>query len=60
MRYLLMQLKDNTRSFFELYISICYEQGIIITDNVLFKGLVAEEAIEHKRTAQLVKENKEL
>ena len=52
-----MQPKDNTRNFSNLYSRFVNEQGIIITDNVLFKGLVAEEVIENKRTDQLVKEN---
>ena len=47
--------KGQYKKFFELYSRFVNERGIIITDNVLFKGLVAEEAIEHKRTAQLVK-----
>ncbi len=46
--------KGQYKKFFELYSQYVNEQGIIITDNVLFKGLVAEETIEHKRTAQIV------
>ena len=52
-----MQPKDNTRNFLNFILVLLHEHGIIITDNVLFKGLVAEEVIEHKRTDQLVKEN---
>ena len=50
--------KGQYKKFFELYSRFVNEQGIIITDNVLFKGLVAEEVIEHKRTDQLVKKIK--
>ena len=50
--------KGQYKKFFELYSRFVNEQGIIITDNVLFKGLVAEEAIQHKRTDQLVKKIK--
>ena len=55
-----MQQKDSIRSFSNYIVVICtMKKVIIITDNVLFKGLVAEEAIEHKRTAQLVKKIKQ-
>ncbi|CUA81096.1 O-methyltransferase [Anoxybacillus suryakundensis] len=48
--------KGQYRRFFELYEPLLSEQGIIITDNVLFKGLVAtNEPIEQKRMRQLVK-----
>lgn len=47
--------KGQYKRFFDLYSRYLSEKGIIITDNVLFKGLVAEEVIEHKRTAQIVK-----
>ncbi|MBB5354625.1 putative O-methyltransferase YrrM [Anoxybacillus mongoliensis] len=48
--------KGQYRRFFELYEPLLSEQGIIITDNVLFKGLVAtNESIEQKRIRQLVK-----
>ncbi|MCX8002274.1 MAG: O-methyltransferase [Anoxybacillus mongoliensis] len=48
--------KGQYRRFFELYEPLLSEQGIIITDNVLFKGLVAtNEPIEQKRIRQLVK-----
>ncbi len=50
--------KGQYKKFFELYSRFVHEQGIIITDNVLFKGLVAQEVIEHKRTEQLVKKIK--
>jgi len=47
--------KGQYKRFFELYSGYLTEQGVIVTDNVLFKGLVAEETIESKRTANLVK-----
>ncbi|MBB6445934.1 O-methyltransferase [Bacillus benzoevorans] len=50
--------KGQYQRFFELYSRYLTERGIIITDNVLFKGLVAEETIEHKRTNGLVKKIK--
>lgn len=51
--------KGQYKRFFELYSQYLTDQGMIVTDNVLFKGLVAEETIEHKRTAQLVKKIKQ-
>jgi predicted O-methyltransferase YrrM len=51
--------KGQYKRFFELYSRYLLEDGLIITDNVLFKGLVAEEVIQHKRTAQLVKKIKQ-
>ena len=51
--------KGQYKRFFELYSPYLSENGLIITDNVMFKGLVAEEDIEHKRTAQLVKKIKQ-
>ncbi|EPZ39753.1 MULTISPECIES: O-methyltransferase [Anoxybacillus] len=48
--------KGQYRRFFELYEPLLSERGIIITDNVLFKGLVAtHEPIEQKRIRQLIK-----
>ncbi|ASA97871.1 O-methyltransferase [Anoxybacillus flavithermus] len=48
--------KGQYRRFFELYEPLLSERGIIITDNVLFKGLVAtNEPIEQKRIRQLIK-----
>jgi predicted O-methyltransferase YrrM len=52
--------KGQYRRFFELYEPLLTERGIIITDNVLFKGLVAsEQPIEQKRIRQLVKKIRE-
>jgi predicted O-methyltransferase YrrM len=47
--------KGQYRKFFELYSKYLSKDGIIITDNVLFKGLVAESTIESKRIRNLVK-----
>lgn len=47
--------KGQYRKFFEIYSKYLTDDGIIITDNVLFKGLVAESEIESKRIRNLVK-----
>jgi predicted O-methyltransferase YrrM len=47
--------KGQYKKFFELYSKYLNQDGIIITDNVLFKGLVCEAEIESKRTRNLVK-----
>jgi predicted O-methyltransferase YrrM len=47
--------KGQYKKFFEIYEKYLSPDGIIITDNVLFKGLVAETEIESKRTRNLVK-----
>ncbi|GHH97113.1 O-methyltransferase [Neobacillus kokaensis] len=47
--------KGQYRKFFEIYSNCLGDGGMIITDNVLFKGLVAEQEIESKRTRNLVK-----
>jgi predicted O-methyltransferase YrrM len=47
--------KGQYQRFFEMYSKYLSEDGIIITDNVLFKGLVAESEIESKRIRNLVK-----
>lgn len=47
--------KGQYKKFFELYSKYLSYDGIIITDNVLFKGLVCETEIESKRTRNLVK-----
>ncbi|MFX3624506.1 MAG: O-methyltransferase [Ectobacillus sp.] len=50
--------KGQYQRFFELYEPLLNEKGVIITDNVLFRGLVAEETIENKRIRSLVKKIK--
>lgn len=47
--------KGQYQRFFEIYTQYLNENGIIITDNILFKGLVCEEQIENKRIRSLVK-----
>ncbi|MBM7651734.1 O-methyltransferase [Neobacillus cucumis] len=47
--------KGQYKKFFELYAKCLKADGLIVTDNVLFKGLVAEDEIEFKRTRNLVK-----
>jgi predicted O-methyltransferase YrrM len=47
--------KGQYKKFFEIYSTYLDDNGIIITDNVLFKGLVSETEIESKRIRNLVK-----
>jgi predicted O-methyltransferase YrrM len=47
--------KGQYKKFFEIYSKYLNKDGIIITDNVLFKGLVAESEFESKRIRNLVK-----
>ena len=47
--------KGQYQRFFEMYSRYLTKDGIIITDNVLFKGLVYETEIENKRIRNLVK-----
>lgn len=49
--------KGQYEKFFTMYEPLLAENGVIITDNVLFKGLVAEahETVEPKRIRNLVK-----
>jgi predicted O-methyltransferase YrrM len=47
--------KGQYKKFFEIYSKYLNVDGIIITDNVLFKGLVTESEIESKRIRNLVK-----
>lgn len=47
--------KGQYKRFFEMYSRYLSEEGIIITDNVLFKGLLFEERIENRRVRSLVK-----
>ncbi|MBO9130449.1 O-methyltransferase [Bacillus sp. 165] len=46
--------KGQYQRFFELYEGLLDENGVIITDNVLFRGLVAGGTIENKRKRSLV------
>ena len=47
--------KGQYKKFFNMYEKYLAPDGMIITDNVLFKGLVAEVQIETKRTRNHVK-----
>jgi len=47
--------KGQYQKFFEIYSPFLDKEGMIITDNVLFKGLVYESEIENKRIRSLVK-----
>ncbi|EIJ78973.1 O-methyltransferase [Bacillus methanolicus PB1] len=47
--------KGQYQRFFDIYSPFLSEKGLIITDNVLFKGLVCETEIENKRIRSLVK-----
>ncbi|QED48731.1 O-methyltransferase [Cytobacillus dafuensis] len=47
--------KGQYQRFFEIYSQYLRSNGMIITDNVLFKGLVYESNIENKRIRNLVK-----
>ncbi|MDE3839706.1 SAM-dependent methyltransferase [Bacillus methanolicus] len=47
--------KGQYQRFFDLYSPFLNEKGMIVTDNVLFKGLVCETEIENKRIRSLVK-----
>ncbi len=46
--------KGQYKKFFEIYSKYLGDKGIIITDNVLFKGLVYEDTIESKRVRSMV------
>ncbi len=50
--------KGQNQRFFELYEPLT-KQGMIITDNVLFKGLVAEDRIEKRHIRALVRKIKQ-
>jgi predicted O-methyltransferase YrrM len=47
--------KGQYQRFFEIYSQYLNENGIIITDNILFRGLVCDDQIENKRIRSLVK-----
>jgi predicted O-methyltransferase YrrM len=47
--------KGQYKKFFEMYERQLSDGGLIITDNVLFKGLVCESEIENKRIRSLVR-----
>ncbi|PAE23094.1 MULTISPECIES: O-methyltransferase [Bacillaceae] len=47
--------KGQYQRFFEIYSRFLSDGGVIITDNVLFKGLVCESNIENKRIRNMVR-----
>lgn len=47
--------KGQYKRFFEIYSTYLSDKGMIITDNVLFKGLVCETEFENRRIRSLVK-----
>jgi len=47
--------KGQYQRFFEMYSRYLTKDGLIITDNILFKGLVYKEEIDNKRKRNLVK-----
>lgn len=47
--------KGQYKKFFEYAMHLQSDKGIILTDNVLFKGYVAEESTGHKRFQKLAK-----
>ncbi|PFA64497.1 SAM-dependent methyltransferase [Bacillus sp. AFS015802] len=47
--------KGQYLKFFELYSEMLSEEGVVYSDNVLFKGLVAQEEVEQKRIRNMVK-----
>lgn len=51
--------KGQYKKFFEIYSKYLADKGIIITDNVLFKGLVCEDTIESKRVRSMVSKIKD-
>ncbi|MBB5324847.1 putative O-methyltransferase YrrM [Anoxybacillus tepidamans] len=52
--------KGQYERFFRMYEPLLADGGVVITDNVLFKGLVAADApIENKRMRQLAKKIRE-
>lgn len=51
--------KAQYRRFFDMYSKYLSDTGIIITDNVLFKGMVAEGNIENRNIRALVRKIKD-
>lgn len=47
--------KGQYRKFFDSYSEMLTPEGVVYSDNVLFKGLVAEEVVEQKRIRNMVK-----
>jgi predicted O-methyltransferase YrrM len=47
--------KGQYKKFFEIYTEMLTPNGIVYSDNVLFKGLVTQETIDQKRIRSMVK-----
>ncbi len=47
--------KGQYQKFFDIYSTMLADEGVVYSDNVLFKGLVAEEEIDQKRIRNMVK-----
>lgn len=47
--------KSQYRRFFELYEPLLTEDGVIISDNVLFKGLINAKEIESRNVRQMMR-----
>ncbi len=47
--------KGQYQKFFNEFYSVVKEQGVIFSDNILFRGMVAEDEIEEKRFRSMVK-----
>ncbi|HJV44253.1 MAG TPA: O-methyltransferase [Bacillota bacterium] len=51
--------KGQYKAYLDLYLPHLEQGGIILCDNILFRGLVVEETVENKRLAPLVRKVKE-
>ncbi|MCP3742590.1 O-methyltransferase [Rossellomorea sp. BNER] len=51
--------KGQYQKFFDLYTPYLSEEGVVYSDNVLFKGMVAESAIDNKRISKMVNKLKD-
>ncbi|WP_197489733.1 O-methyltransferase [Rossellomorea aquimaris] len=47
--------KGQYQKFFDIYSTMLTNNGVVYSDNVLFKGLVAQEEVEQKRIRNMVK-----
>jgi len=47
--------KGQYKHYLDLYLPMLEPRGIVLCDNVLFKGMVSEQTIDNKRLAPMVK-----
>ncbi|WP_347549479.1 O-methyltransferase [Pseudalkalibacillus hwajinpoensis] len=47
--------KGQYQRFFDEFFTVLEVQGIVLSDNILFRGMVAEEEVEEKRFKSMVK-----